>query len=675
MNTAITTPQHGFATRGRPVLMLPLDKGLAGPVTRSRWQRTLMLYALLFVGGCVLAWGSDPQLASFGLGLVVPGGGFLFHATGSVASTAIHLGLFAGTLLLFVIALFLWVATGNILAPIIVWLGGAVFAGWMDHWTGSAFMPVTAMCRAGAVTLISHWFDARLWLPLTMTALVGIGTLRMLGRKPALQRERDRINQYLRGATTTVTPHIDSTSGLPRVEPLAEKDLPLWRFLLDRSLQPVANFDGFDRIDEFREAAKRYQICNMSYMLGMHMYTRTPAFRGYLARAQNNLSEKMMDHRCWSYWRKENLWGNLRADPNPLARDNIMYYGWYGGMLGINLCNTGDQRYNMPGAIRLAHPSGRTYETSFGDICQIIRRNMAASDFCLFPCEPRWIYPICNNFGALSLKCHDRAMGTHYWDEVRERYQRGLENEFVTLDGRITAIRDYYTGVTVPALTATMADAVTALFIHPVLPELARRSWEIVRHDLIRVERGAVHMHTNGWDKIDFGNYRRSLLTTYALVAASAREMGDDEVANLLLERIDAEFPSEVIGGVRHYKGGSTSAHAVIHAARVLRGNGFHDLVDVGMPAPWRKGPLLQDAEYPQVLVAGAVSDGQDLRLHLAPGLCGGRHRLGLSQLRPGARYRVSGGVESEIRADANGLADLHVDLERYCAVHVTPVQ
>lgn len=673
MNAPQLVNPYGFRLSGDPVPLIPEGKGLAGPVTASRWRRTALCYLALLALGTALAWGSDPHWASFGLGLVVPGGGFLFHAGGTGAAL-LHVGLFAGTLLLFLLALFLWVATGNIIAPVLVWLGGAIAAASMDHWAGSAgILSMAAMCRSGALVTAAFWSDARAWLPAGMLGAVGGIVLAMRRRLPWLRAERERINGYLAGKRTTITTALDS-SGLPKVEPLKEEDLPLWRFLLDRSLQPVSEFKGFDRIDEFREAAKRYQVCNLSYMIGQHMYLRTPAFRGYMDQAQQNLSRKMMDHRLWSYWRLENMWGNLRSDPDPFARDNIMYYGWYGGMLGIDLVVTGNERYSRPGSIRLEHPSGKVYESSFTDICQIIRRNMAASEFCLFPCEPRWIYPICNNFGALSLKCHDRHFGTNWWEETRERYQRSLENEFVTQNGRITAIRDHYTGMTVPALTATMADAVTALFIHPVLPELARRSWEIVRHDLIRLERGGVELKLNGWDKIDFGNYRRSLISTYALVAASAREMGDDEVADGLLARIDAEFPSEVINGVRHYKGASVSAHAVIHAARVLRGNGFHDLVSVGMPEPWRRGPLLQEASYPQVLVAGAVSDGQALSLRLAPGAGGGRFRLGLSQLRPGAEYRVIGGTESMLRADQLGTAAMHVDLDRMQDVRVLPL-
>ena len=663
---------YGYRTQGVPVLQLPLDKTAAGPATRYRWRRTAAIYALVFAIGLLMAWTASAYWATFGLGLMFPGAGFLYHATGSSTQIALHVGLFIGSIILFLIGLFLWVATGNIVAPVITWLGPAWAAALMTRWHVLSDVAFSTYCRSGVLAVANQWHDARLYVPASLV-LIALALLMQSRRKVAfMQSERTRINTYLKDCTTTATV-VSESSGLPEVRAASETDLQLWRFMLDRALQPVDEFNGFDRIDEFREAAKRYQICNMSYMLGIHTYTHTPAFRGYVAQAQTNLSLKMMDHRCWSYWQMENVWGNFRSNPDPFARDNIMYYGWYGGMLGINLCNTGDEQFNRPGSIRLQHPNGSVYQSSFSEICQIIRKNMQGSDFCLFPCEPRWIYPICNNFGALSLKCHDRVYGTRYWEEIRERYQESLEREFVTINGRITAIRDYHTGMTVPALTATMADAVTALFIHPLLPELACRSWEIVRHDLIKVGQGKIELLTNGWDKIDFGNYRRSMLTTYALVAASAREMGDDEVADLILQRLDSEHPSEVIGGVRHYKGGSTSAHAVIHAARTLRANGFHDLVDVGMPKPWKEGPILESAEYPQVLVAKAVSDGVALDLQLSPGKGGGRHRLELSQLRPNQTYQARGAVEANIIADAQGRAAIHVQLDRTLNVLVSP--
>ena len=62
----------------------------------------------------------------------------------------------------------------------------------------------------------------------------------------------------------------------------------------------------------------RYQLNFVQYAMAMSQYTRTPAFTGYLAEAQRNAIEKMLDPRVWKYWRWENLWGNLRWEPDPM---------------------------------------------------------------------------------------------------------------------------------------------------------------------------------------------------------------------------------------------------------------------------------------------------------------------------------------------------------------------
>jgi hypothetical protein len=105
-----------------------------------------------------------------------------------------------------------------------------------------------------------------------------------------------------------------------------------------------------------------------------------------------------------------------------------------------------------------------------------------------------------------------------------------------------------------------------------------------------------------------------------------------------------------------------------------IRPHGLHDLVQVGMPDPWRHGPLLDDVVYPDVLVARAVSDGADLSLTLDPGRAGGlRSTLGVTQLRPGSAYRVDGGVEERVVADADGAARVTVDLPGRTRVRLVP--
>ena len=51
--------------------------------------------------------------------------------------------------------------------------------------------------------------------------------------------------------------------------------------------------------------------------------------------------------------------------------------------------------------------------------------------------------------------------------------------------------------------------------------------------------------------------------------------------------------------------------HILAFNARAGRPNAMEDLVAVGIPERWRNGPLLDEVEYPQVLVARAVSDGR----------------------------------------------------------------
>ena len=641
----------GFPDEGIKVPFIATDKTAIGPVTKSRLQLTLMKYVVLFLLGNCLAMLPNAQLASLGLGMTFPGAGFLLHAGGDWANALVHAGLFLGTVFAFVVSLFLWVATGNLIAPLMVWIGSAVYAATMNH--------------------EQHWDMATLVVPATIIVAGIIFFVRHQRKVKFLETERTRINQYLENKTTVTTPV--NSQGLPSVEELPESSTPLLRFMLDRALQPLDTFHGFDRLDEFREAAKRYQLCNSSYALSLMQYNHTPAFRGYLSQAQENLSLKMQDHRCWSYWRYENMWGNFNTNPDPVAFDNIMYYGWYGAMLGMNASNENNHRFSEPGAIRLAHPNGQVFSYSFHDICEIIYNNFKKSEFCLFPCEPRWIYPMCNNFGAVSLVLHDRLYGTNYWSDVGERYIKQLSDEFITLDGRILAIRDYRTGLTVPGLTSSMADAAAAYFMNPVAPELARRSWEILRHDFITQTQAGVNLKTNGWDNIDFGNYRPSKATTYGLIAAAAKEVGDTEIADLMLQQLDATHPSQIIDGIQHYEGASVSAHAVIFCARNMRPNGLHDLIKVGMPKPWQDGPLLEKAEYPKVLVTRAVSDGKALELKLVPGQNAAKEALTLSQLQPNRNYRVRGAVESQFTANAQGQANIHVALDTAKQIIITP--
>jgi hypothetical protein len=100
----------------------------------------------------------------------------------------------------------------------------------------------------------------------------------------------------------------------------------------------------------------------------------------------------------------------------------------------------------------------------------------------------------------------------------------------------------------------------------------------------------------------------------------------------------------------------------------------FYDLVNHGAPAAVRRGPRLEEAPYPDALVASATNDGRALHLVLRPGGNGGRVRLGLGRLDPGGTYAVTGGVEREVVAGSDGRALVHADLSGRSVLRIEPV-
>ncbi|MGB0219377.1 MAG: hypothetical protein ACPGJF_08605 [Sinimarinibacterium flocculans] len=622
------------------VATIPLRDRAAGPLTRQRYRRLAAVYAGAAVLGWMLWTAAPSAWRAFGLGLLMPGAGFAAGFT-SLSGVAASVAAWLLTIVLFALGFFAWFGSGNVVAPVAVWL-------------------LSALAAAIAVPVVP-WTGAP-WLVMAILGLAGGLAVRTARRTTAQAlRQRARRNVALRERALQLRP-----AGRFEPAPLNRDALPLLRHVLDRALQPVDRYDGINWVDQFQFGALRYALCGMGYALSGVHYGATPAFTGYLSEAQRRLHLKMLDHRNWKYWVWENAWGNLALDPNPIHhRDNVMYHGWYMAMLAEYISNTGDTRYQDEPLV-LRHPSGREWRYRFSEICEVLHRSHRKSAFTLFPCEPNWIYPMCNNFSAIALKVHDRLYGTRWFAEIESDYRRRFDDEFCTLDGRVLAIRSTHTGLTLPMLTSAMADSVTAHFQHGTFPDIARRSWEIARMDYIRVLDGRIEIEARGWDRLDTGSYRPSMITTYTQIGAAAAEMGDLEVAALVRERVREEFDwrPENDGAVS-LDGVSTQAHATTLYHWTARPNQRRSMHADGIPDAERAGPVLAEAPYPDVLVCYARNDGSALALELAPGCSAAVGRtatLGLDQLRPGQRYRI--GDARVCVADAGGRARFDVRIE-----------
>jgi hypothetical protein len=654
MKIDTTPPVHETTTPPVPAL-IPQRSRPDGPVTTRRLRRTLAGYLALAAGGTIVCRAMRRKgAANLGAGLIAPGAGYL---------GAGKPGRFLATQLGFAGSLGLWLGSGNVLAPLTVWGATAIESGRHEvraPWANK-IVPVAAGGALGAA---------------------------LAARKRAYRRGvqvRDRRNAYLRelGASEATTAaaantiHVQrdrSAVTAPSVLELTEDQLAQTRFALDRALQPVEQFEGYDRIEQFQTSSIRYQVAVNGYALTGVQYAHTPAFHGYLSQAQRNTIDKWQERVCWQFWSKESLWGHLRYNPNPIPRDDIMVSGWLGYQIAGYTAATGDDHYTRPGAVSFRHPRGMRYDYDLHSLTEVLASNFAASEFGLFPCEPNWIYALCNGFGILPLPIHDQLYGTDYAQRILPGFRRGFENEFVSTEGRTVGLRSKWTGLTVPAMTSILSDASVIWQIHPIFPDLARRQWEILRREMLTVRSdGSLDVKFRGWDGIDTGNYKRSTVSALLWLRAAAVELGDLEIADAVTPMLDAAGEPVVEHGVRRYAAASAQANLALALATTGRPNAHYDRVNRGIPTAWATGPILSGAAYPDVLVARAVTDGTALDLVLRPGTTKSRRRLQITRLRPSATYRVSGAVDHAVTADATGCAFIDVDLTGRVQIAVTP--
>ena len=638
----------------------PLDLGAGfhagrqGPVTRWHQRRSYFVYGSLALAGLLPSlFGASPAWQAFGLGLLVPGGGLHALGLGGSVGALVVLGLFW-------LSIIVWFWCGMVLAPLGVWLGSAVLAGFL------ATEPVGALPvgLAGATVALIYLRFARA-AQRRVHADAGIFATRQ---------------QYIAESVAEVRAQCATPAAADRS--LDTLQLQGVRYLLERALQPVGEFAGYTVIDQFQPAALRYQINHLGYALGMVQAHYTPNFHGYLADAQRRLIETYRVRKVWDYWVLESMWGHLNfRNFDPAARDNIMLTGYYGMQVNQYMLNTGDRRYATPGSLSFHLNANTVYPHDAHSIVDSVRANHARAEFCLYPCEPNWIYAVCNMYGMGALASHDAVFGTRYLPEILPRWQQRLDTEFTDGKGSLVPLRSLWTGFGIPFYAG---EAGFAFFANVFAPELGTRLWAVARRELgyciapdaqgnprLSIPPEAL----TRLETIDPGNYRRGALFGYAAVAMSAREFGDDALADAAIRAMDQDCGRVVEDGVARYTGGSGWANIWAVDARLMRTGDFRRSFVERPTRGALEGPLLAEAPYPAVLVAEARSSGRDLKLVLCPGQGACDVCLGFARLSPGQRYRAEGASGTfELLADEEGKAVLKLRLAERMGLHFLPV-
>ncbi len=611
-----------------------------GPVTVKHQRRAAAIYAIIWILGFLPALGNNAALQAFGLGLWFPGGGFL--AQGEIVAFLIALALFG-------LAVLAWFWAGMVLGPIAVWIGAAIAA---------------ALTASEPLTPASY---TAVYAAMTALVLAYIGGDAI--REAALTRKRERRNAFLPASLAEVRERAAATPSERRE--LTPEQLASLRYIYDRALQPIEEFGGFDIVEQFQPAALRYQLNHMGFALGVAQSAYLPAFTGYLAEAQNNLIQKYLLRRVWSYWIYESMWGHLNVTNfDPAQRDNIMLTGWFGLQVGQYMTASGDRRYAEPGSLSFKLNANTTYQHDFRTLMRSITENYDhyASDFCLYPCEPNWIYPLCNHYGMAALAAHDHLFGTDHLRRLLPRWREKLETEFTDSAGTPIGLRSQHLGLEFPF---PVWEADLSRFANCFAPDLAQRHWAIARKEieprLKANARGQLRIKLPG-PGADPGNYGIGHGVGYCAHLIAAREFGDDEIAEAAQRSLDEDCGLDEKDGIRRYLKASNLINAQTVLGAILRTGDFRRSAVEGPPAFSRTGPILAAANYPGVLVARASSDGANLNLVLYPGKGDGPQLLTLARLKPGARYRIDE-TQSDIVANETGVATFAVALDGRTAI------
>jgi hypothetical protein len=631
-----------------------LSIGTKGPVTAGRHRRNALLYTAI----CLLAYiptlaHLSPGAQAAGLGLLLPGVGFLADGGWSML-------LFPLTLALFWLSVVAWFWAGVVIAPLAVWLGAAILAGVLVG--PQIWDPALYLAPAAAAALFLR-FQYK-------------GMKRRAKDREMFQFRQTFFAESLAEVRAKV-PH-EPVAGDRELTP---DQLAAVRYVLDRALQPVDQFKGFTILDQFQPAALRYQLNHMGFALGIAQGMYTPNFHGYLLQAQRNLIEKYRIPRVWNYWVKESMWGHFNfTHHDPVVRDNIMLSGWYGMQVGQYTVNSGDRHYGEPGSLTFKLSDRKTYPHDFHSVAGAVAKNFASNPFTLFPCEPNWVYPICNMYGMSCLAAHDAAFGTQHARTALPKWLHALQTEFTDQKGSIIGLRSKWTGLEVPFYAG---EAGFAFFANVFSPQLAQRLWAVGRKELgMCIAKDADGQNRLSFpagalsflDKIDPGHYKPGVLFAYVAVLICAREFGDDELADAALRSMDQDCGRTAANGVLSYTKGSCLANVWGVEGRLMRTGDFRNSFTKGPPASALAGPMLEQAKYPDVLVAKAFSDGTNLELVMYPGIADGPQDIGIERLRPGQQYALSGNAAEHIVADASGRVRIKVHLSGRTRVFLEPV-
>ncbi|KAI9150872.1 Aldehyde dehydrogenase, dimeric NADP-preferring [Paramyrothecium foliicola] len=617
--------------------------------TLSVWTLAALFGAFVFFQNWVHV---SPKTRAAALGLVFPGAGYLASATvlGAV--------LFVLTWAALPAALFAWFGAGAITFPLLVW-GLSVLGAFAA--TGDSVSSKAGYLAPGLL-LFGFFYAAH-------SARVE----RAHGRN-----KRQARNDFIPHQVEAIKEKLAIAASLGDDHELPLEALRKLQHVFDLAFQNLDDWSGFTVIDQFQTAALRYQIYQMMYTLGLYQSTYAPNMHSYVSEAFRRTIERSLTKKVLNFWKWERLLGKFSLYSEPIKQDNIMVTGFLFHGVMLYTANTGDLRYTKPGSLVFNVDDNAVHKYCIQDLQQSLLRQWSASPYCLIPCEPNWIYVMCNLQGLNGAVLYDRVFGTKDAEQILPMFEESLHTNFSETSGSVLPIRSELVGFTIPGICGAIGDLAAATMGTGPLPHLARRLWAIVRSENIEFDAKTKVLSVKdlvGADKIDPGNYKPSEHAIYTSVASVAAEMGDMDIADAARRKFeDAWGLVTTDTGATSLNPSKASTLQIILATTgaLLRPGSYHRMVREGPPKKTLDGPILSEVPYPGVLVAKARSHtSRDLELVLYPSSDPGSFELVVSRLGPDKEYIVQG---NPLLADGQGHLRFSVMVNGRVHLHIKPV-
>ncbi len=635
-------------------------KGHNGPIASRKALKWRIIHAVMCVLGLLptllylCGVHVSQKLIAVGYGLLVPGGGFI--ACGGPITILVGL----------VFTFYLWRKVGmkflefrgSILLLIAFWVIGAL----------------------GGLLARGCWFWG--WIVAIITALLFFGSYELRVKKiyeimDKARAERLPIQDEAVAELDRILAETPSEDG-PRE--LDEEQLKAVRYILEASVRENGDFSKFDNFKRPVLTDNRYQfsVVGMTLMLLQGKYLQN--FHGYLAQARRFLINAVTDPRTCAYWKKLNLVGYLRWNPDPIYRANIMLSGWMLPMITSYGEQLGDRRFEEEGALKFRpfeKDLSRSYNYSSRDCVEVLHRqyNNQEHPYMLIPCEPHLEFPTCNSYGLLGMLIYDKDHGTHYCSDFFERLYEIFKHEFVEIEGSIPIRRQDIFGLRhIPESSISydpMADIQNYLHYAPVFPGLAKRDYALVRKTALEIRDGVTYIKGKKWEEVfDLATMSFNPSLILSQLEMVANEYGDTEIVNGLRNAESIYLERSKDPKILKYKNVPVVVMAYFVFAHLSKKGDWQDIILRKTSDAALHGPILTDCRFPQVMVAKAYSSGNDLDLVLYNGEEAGEEIIRIERLQPNAIYRIEG-TERTFSADAEGCANLSIFLDGRTPLHI----